>query len=349
MTPAGRLAGLQSKSPLLHVWSSEPLLIETPLELLREAVVTPTELFFVRNHGPIPAVAETHAYRVSVEGLIDQPLRLSLRDLQHSFPQAEIEATLVCAGNRRAELDAARPIPGETPWDAGAIGNGVWTGVRLCDVLAAAGIGIGARHVAFTGLDSSAEADEFGASIPLEKALEPDVLLAYAMNGEPLSPAHGFPLRIVVPGYIGARSVKWLSAISVQAEPSSNYFQAHGYRLHGAALAELSLNSVVCRTRLEERTARVEGFALAGGGRSVERVEVSVDRGENWVAATLAPSRGRWGWRFWHADTELEPGAPEVVVRAFDSAGNAQPADAAALWNAKGYANNAWHRAALTR
>ncbi|MBW3593376.1 MAG: molybdopterin-dependent oxidoreductase, partial [Actinobacteria bacterium] len=273
----------------LIVRSTEPLNAETPLALLGRADVTPTEQFFVRNHGAVPAV-DISAYRLEVGGAVERPLTLSLDDLRARHETVSVPATLACAGNRRAELDAFRTIPHEMAWDAGAIGHATWTGIRLRDVLLAAGIAPGARHVAFGGLDEAeveGERVEFGASIPLEKATAPEVLLAWAMNGEPLRPEHGFPLRVVVPGYIGARSVKWLAKVNVQDRPSSNYFQARGYRLFAAdanggardgeslELGEFSLTSVVCRL---EETARgglvAEGYALAGGMRTVERVDV---------------------------------------------------------------------------
>lgn len=342
------------KRPELVVWSSDPLLVETPLELLRESPLTPTELFYIRNHGPVPTLVRS-THRVRVVGLVRTPLELSVDDLVERFPTVTVEATLACAGNRRAELAAARPIPGETPWGAGAIGNARWTGVRLGDVLDAAGVPDGAAHVAFEGDDATAEAAEFGASVPLAKAFD-DVVLAHSMNGEPLLPEHGFPLRVVVPGYIGARSVKWLTSVVVQEQPSANHFQARGYRLlppwgangdRGLALGEFSLTSVVCSARVSGGTASLAGYALAGGGRTVERVEASLDGGRTWAGARLDAPRGPWSWRFWEIDLALAPGRNEVAVRAFDSAANTQPEDAATLWNAKGYMNNAWHRTVL--
>jgi len=339
----------------LVVWSAEPLLAETPVDLLRDSHVTPTDLFFVRNHGAVPAV-DADTYRLRVDGLVQTPLRLSLQELERSFPQATVTATLVCAGNRRAELAAARPVPGEVPWGAGAIGNAVWRGVRLRDVLTEAGIGEGAGHVAFDGHDRTPEAPRFGGSIPLARALGADILLASAMNGQPLTADHGFPLRVVVPGYIGARSVKWLASVVVQEQPSANFFQARGYRLlpswaaggdGGIALGELPVNSVLCRAHVSGRSARLEGYAFAGGGRTVERVELSLDDGATWTGAALEAQPPAASWRFWHAQLELRAGRNDVVVRAVDSAASTQPEDAGKLWNPKGYMNNAWHRTVL--
>lgn len=354
MTPAG-------KHPDVVVWSEEPLNAEAPLPLLGRFDVTPTELFYVRNHGRVPDV-DAAAYRLEVDGMVATPLAFTLDELRERFATVTVEATLACAGNRRAELAAVRPIGDEIPWGAGAIGNARWTGVRLRDVLRAVGVPPGARHVAFTGLDVAFVdgASRFGGSIPLAKALAADAVLAWAMNGEPLQPAHGFPLRAVVPGYIGARSIKWLATVTVQAEPSSNYFQARAYRLFppdsavasdrataGLELGELSVTSALCRLGNGGAAGSrlvAEGYALAGGERTVERVDVSLDGGRTWTVATLTGARTPGAWRLWRAELEVGSDDDEVLVRAWDSAANTQPDDAAHVWNPKGYMNNAWHR-----
>jgi sulfite oxidase len=259
------------------------------------------------------------------------------------------------------------PIPGQVPWGAGAIGNAVWGGFRLRDVLLAAGVELDKGHVAFTGLDQAeeeGELTEFGGSIPLEKALGAEVLLADEMNGETLPQVHGYPLRVVVPGYIGARSVKWLSTITVQPEPSTNYFQARTYRLfpahvrseasmqdHGAELGELPVNAVICSPLDGEtvrRKVRARGYALTGGARRIERVEVSLDRGNSFRPAQLGDGGAAGCWRLWEVELDVEPGPAELVVRAWDSAATTQPEDAAKIWNLKGYVANAWHRVRFT-
>jgi sulfite oxidase len=330
----------------LVVWTQEPLNAETPLDLLGRREVTPTELFFVRNHGPIPTV-DLDSYRLSLGGALGTPLRLSLGELRERYPGATVTATLACAGNRRSELERVAPIPDAIPWGAGAIGNAVWSGVRLRDLLLAAGVAPAARHVAFTGLDgvdADGRREAFGGSIPLARALEPDVLLAFEMNGEALPPEHGFPVRAVVPGYIGARSVKWLTSISVQPTPSESHFQTRDYALDGSPLGELPLNSAVCATG-QGPTVVAEGYAVAGGSRRVERVEVSADGGQTWLPAALRGEDRPGAWRLWRAELELRPGPVELAVRAWDSAGATQPESAATIWNPRGYMNNAWHRA----
>jgi sulfite oxidase len=363
--PRGRPPAV-SKDPSLVLWSEEPLNAETPAELLHRSVITPNELFFVRSHGSIPEV-DPAAYRLTVRGLVAEPLMLSLTELRQRFEHVTLDAALSCAGNRRSELAAIAPIPGQAPWGPGATGNASWGGIRLRDVLQAARLDTGAAHVAMTGLDRCTEEGEvipFGGSIPLTKALGPEVLLADEMNGKPLPPAHGFPLRVVVPGYIGARSIKWLSTITVQSQPSTNYFQARTYRLypsrvrsettpeHGFSLGETPVNSVICQPGqgavMAASRVLARGYAITGGTREIERVEVSPDRGETFITASLLGAGQAGAWRLWEAELELGPGPHELVVRAWDSAASTQPENAEGIWNLKGYINNSWHRVQFT-
>jgi DMSO/TMAO reductase YedYZ molybdopterin-dependent catalytic subunit/glyoxylase-like metal-dependent hydrolase (beta-lactamase superfamily II) len=344
---------LPGKDASLTVFTYDPPNAETPLELLGRTSVTPTELFFVRSHGTIPDV-DRSTYRLAIVGLVRDRLLLSLDELRR-FARVEVAAAIQCAGNRRDELAAVAPIPDELPWGAGAVGNGIWGGVRLRDVLEAASPTIAAGHVAFTGLDEVTRGDvsiKFGGSIPLAAALDSDVLLADELNGRPLPPVHGAPLRVVVPGTIGARSVKWLSTVRVQAAPSSNHFQADTYHLDGPsgggdagpgiALDELPVNAVTCDVR--DGVAR--GYALTGRRRRIERVEVSCDSGKSWVAARLLDDGPAGSWRLWEAPVSGLAGG-ELVVRAWDSSANTQPESPATRWNPKGYLNNAWHRVSL--
>ena len=221
------------KRPSLIVHEEEPFNAETELGALDEDPITATDAFYVRGHGPVPEL-DPGAWRLRVHGLVERELTLSLSTLREAFRARTVTATLQCAGNRRAGLMAIRDIPGEAPWGPGATGTATWTGVALADVIALAGPRAAAAHVGFDGADLCPEAkppQRFGGSIPLDKARRPEVLLAWAMNGEPLAPVHGAPLRVVVPGYIGARSVKWLERIEVRAEPWEGYFQHVVYRL----------------------------------------------------------------------------------------------------------------------
>ena len=192
------------------------------------------EAFYARNHGPVPDITP-HQWHLSVDGMVEKAAHPDLRPTDHGFTAHSVVATLACAGNRRAELLQVRPIPGKDPWAHGAISTAEWRGARLADVLDAAGVHHhGGVHVAFSAPDVAQEArpvQSYGSSIPLSKAMSPEVLLAWEMNGQPLPRIHGGPVRVVVPGYIGARSVKWVSAITVQPVPSENYFQALDYRI----------------------------------------------------------------------------------------------------------------------
>jgi sulfite oxidase len=349
--------GRYGKREDLIVHESEPFNAETGLAALAEGPVTATDAFYVRGHGAVPEI-DPAAWRLRVGGLVERELDLSLTTLREAFPQRDITATLQCAGNRRAGLSAIREIPGEAPWGAGATGTATWTGIALSDVLALAGPLDDALDVGFEGADLSAEvrpAERFGGSIPLDKACRPEVVLAWAMNGEPLAPVHGAPLRVVVPGYIGARSVKWLERIEVRSQPWQGYFQHVVYRLlaedetqapgAGMPLGLVALNSDVLSpadgATVPAGPVEVRGYAFAGGERHVERVDVSLDGSATWSRAELLEDLGPWAWRHWRIVVDLAPGDHEIVVRAWDSSAATQPEDEAALWNPKGYVNNA--------
>jgi sulfite oxidase len=341
----------------LIVHEREPFNAETSLAALAEGPVTPTDAFYVRDHGDVPEIDHTE-WRLEVRGLVERELDLSLATLREAFREREVTATLQCAGNRRAGLMAIRDIPGEAPWGPGATGTAAWSGVALADVLALAGPLDGAAHVGFEGADVSPEASPvqlFGGSIPLDKACRREVLLAWAMNGEPLPPIHGAPLRVVVPGYIGARSVKWLQRIEVGPRPWAGYFQHVVYRLlpedgtpgpgAGMPLGLVALNADVLSpadgATVAAGPVEVRGYAFAGGERHVARVDVSIDGATSWSQAELLDDLGPWAWRHWRAIVDLAPGEHEILVRAWDSSAATQPEDEAALWNPKGYVNNA--------
>ena len=348
--------------PDIIVQDQQPFNAESPLGMLRQSFVTSEEIFYIRNHGSIPEV-DPASYCLTVSGMVERPLDLSLEEIRNEFPEKTITATMQCAGNRRHGLMEAREIPGETPWGAGAIGNGRWTGVPLREVLMAAGVEEAARHIDFAGLDEIEDgwSPNFGGSIPLYKGMSPEVLLAYEMNGEALSLEHGSPLRVVVPGYLGARSIKWLSGITLQEAPSGNYFQAYEYKLfppyttehpddpsEGFALGETPLNAVICDPAdgalVRAGHVTLRGYAVVGGGRRIERVDLTSDGGQTWVGAELREGEDHaWAWRFWEATLELDSGEHRIAVRAVDSAADTQPESAASIWNFKGYANNSWH------
>jgi sulfite oxidase len=327
------------------VHSRDPLNVETPCAQL-VCALTPTDAFYIRNHGPVPSLDA--GARVRVGGLVEGELELSVADLRERFDERELAATLQCAGNRRAGLIAVRDVPGE-PWGPGATGNATWRGVALADVLAAAGLRDEAQHVELLGADPAEESGApFGGSIPRAKALAGEVLLAWEMNGAPLRPEHGAPLRAVVPGYIGARSVKWLTHVTALAEPSGNFFQAVAYRLGSVALGPVAVNAAVLvpgdGDAVPAGALEVAGYALAGGGCRIVRVEVSTDGGKSWRDAELHGEPGPWTWTCWRIELDARPGPLEIVARAWDSDEATQPQDPASVWNPKGYVNNSWAR-----
>lgn len=349
---------MQGKREDMLVHEREPYNAEPCRAALGRSPLTPVDTFYSRNHGPVPDL-DPETWRLTVDGLVGIELSLSLADLRTRFERHELVATLQCAGNRRTGLLAVRDIPGEAPWDGGATGTASWAGVRLGDVLAAAGVLEGAAHVELLAPDLAADAkpvQPFGGSVPLAKALAPEVLLAWEMNGEPLTPLHGAPVRVVVPGWIGARSVKWVERVHVRADPSENYFQATVYRLlpvdgraaagRGTSLGPVALNTEILHPEPGAEVAagavEVSGYAFAGDDRDVVRVDVSTDGGETWSQAHLGDDQGPWAWRMWRLTVGLPVGATRILARAWDSTGATQPSSPAHVWNPKGYVNNSW-------
>lgn len=359
------MGGLSKRGDMI-VHEERPYNAEPPRTALARRTLTPVDSFYCRNHGDIPG-GDPGTWRLVVDGLVQHRLEFTPQQLRREFPEHSLVATLQCAGNRRAGLAEVREIPGEDPWGPGATGTAEWTGVRLRDVLAAAGVLPQAEHVAFTAPDVSDLANppqRFGGSIDIAKASSDEVLLAWGMNGHPLPREHGAPLRAVVPGHIGARSVKWLERITARREPSRNFFQATSYRLlppeadpsragpgDGLALGPIALNSDVLEPAdgrsVPAGPVEVTGYALAGGDREVARVDVSADGGRSWQQAELLGQPTRWAWTHWRTTLQLPPGTHEVTARAWDTCAATQPEQPGPLWNPKGYVNNSWARIRL--
>ena len=322
--------------------------------------LTPAGLHYLLVHYDIPVVDEGD-WRLGVGGRVGRELSLSLAELR-ALPATTLAVTLECAGNGRARLS---PRPLSQPWLLEAVGNAEWTGVPLRRLLDEAGLEGEAVEVLFRGLDRGLEGgvvQQYERSLPLAEALRDEVLVAYAMNGEPLPPQHGFPLRLVVPGWYGMTSVKWLDRITVLDQPFEGYQQARGYRLRqtpddpGEPVSRMLPRSLMIppgipdfatRDRLlEVGPCSLRGRAWSGFG-PIERVDVSVDGGRSWSAARLAAQATEWSWVSWQFDWQLtEPGVHEVCCRAVDAAGNAQPLEAP--WNLGGYANNEVQRIPVT-
>jgi len=274
-----------------------------------------------------------------------------------------VTATLTCAGNRRSEFNSEGKVGG-VQWEAGAIGNAVWSGVALADVLKLVEVQADARHVWFEGLDEIKRSDgliPFGGSIPLEKAMingvMPGALLADQMNGEALSPDHGYPLRTVVPGYIGARSVKWLGKIVVSDRPSPNHYLATAYKIvHKTSPIDWAESGPIYRFPINGAIAdpgpdaevsagviRVSGYALPSGRDSaaVKAVLISADGGATWQQAELSGKASEFCWQLWNAQVKVTAGTDRLLLKAYDTSGNFMPQRVP--WNAKGYLQNSWY------
>lgn len=328
-----------------------------PDELVAQ-FLTPTRSLYIRSHGNVPHI-DAGSFRLSVGGMVGRPATFTLDELRDRFPAVSTLAAMTCAGNRRSEFaQSGHSAPG-VQWGIGAIGMADWQGVRLVDVLKACEVAGDARHVWFEGLDTitgHGDPFAFGASIPIEKALEDRVgegtLLAWGMNGDPLLPEHGYPLRTVVPGYIGARSVKWLANIVVSDRPSPNYFVQDVYKVvldeapestaNAEPIMEYALNSAVADVRRVGTNLRLTGYALPQGsiGNAVERVEVRAGGSRSWTPATITTPTIPNAWALWNA-TLPAAGVERVTVRAADRAGNAQPESQP--FNIKGYQFNSYH------
>jgi len=328
-----------------------------PLEALRWPV-TPVGLHYLLIHFDIPAVDEA-TWRLAVGGRVGRELSLSLAELRER-PAVTRAVTMECAGNGRARLE---PHIVSQPWLLEAVGTAEWTGVPVRDLLEEAGVADGAVEVLFTGLDRGVDGgieQAYQRSLPLEEASD-GPLLAYAVNGGPLPPQHGFPLRLVVPGWYGMTSVKWLSRIDLLTEPFAGYQQAGAYRFRSepddpgtpvtrmlprALMVPPGIPDFLSRARrLAPGPCRLEGRAWSGWGQ-IAGVDVSVDGGATWAAAELdaAPAAGAWcGWSLgWDAPA----GEHELCCRARDDAGNEQPVQAD--WNVGGYANTSVQRVPVT-
>jgi sulfane dehydrogenase subunit SoxC len=320
-----------------------------PPEALRYDI-TPPGLHYLLIHYDIPAV-DPETFRLEIGGAVERPTTLTLDALKEREHAAE-PITFECAGNGRALLE---PRPVSQPWLTEAVGTAEWGGTPLAPLLAEAGPSPSAVEVLFSALDRGVEGDvpqAYERALPIAEVK--DALLVYEMNGAPLLPQHGFPLRLVVPGWYGMQNVKWLTRITVLEEPFTGYQNAVSYRLYsadgepGEPVTRMLPRSLMVppgmpefltrERRLEPGPVTLRGRAWSGQG-AIEQVEVSTDGGATFNAAALDPPLGPYAWRGWSFDWEAAPGEYELCSRATDSAGNTQPLEPP--WNLKGFANNA--------
>ena len=325
-----------------------------PLEGLRYPI-TPTGMHYLLVHFDIPEV-DAATWLLKLGGLVSKSFSLTLDDIKQR-PVRTITVTMECAGNGRALLS---PRCISQPWHVEAIGTAEWTGTPLRGVLEEAGLSDQAVEIVFTGLDRGVQGDEvhyYQRSLIIQDAVAEDVLLVYAMNGEPLQPQHGYPLRLIVPGWYGMTSVKWLNSIEAVAEPFQGHQVAQAYRYSkdaddpGEPVNLINVRALMIPPGIPDfltRTRLVEAGRVALSGRAwagrlwVSRVEVSVDGGETWSDAKLGEQVSEYAWRGWSYEWDARPGEHTLCVRATDSEGKVQPVDQP--WTYQGMGNNMVHR-----
>lgn len=362
-------------SPLLStIQARQPFNAEPPVAELVEFNVTPEQLVYARNHGPVRDFDE-QSYQLTLRLQDGRRFNWSLESLKTTFEKFEIVAVLQCAGNRRTEMavSTGKKVNG-VPWDDAVLANCSWAGLRVKDLLESVGISSDdGLHVQFASYATLCEDDDYyGASIPLAKAMntEDEVMIAWEMNGAPLSAAHGGPLRVVVPGYLGARWVKWVDTVAVASLETQNFYMQRDYKLlppeidtkaqatdvwaKYPAMTMLPLNSVVATViPISDSLLFVKGYAVpafsdpyveGGASNNIARVEVSLDDGKRWHSTRIVYQEGKWSWTVWECELELcsQQGSVEVCCRAIDANGNVQPKEVA--WNLRGVAWNSWGR-----
>lgn len=344
------------KRPLLRLTTRPPQL-ETPFEVFGESLLTPNDAFFVRYHlGGSPPVPDARTWRLGVTGAVQRPLELSLADLKRDFRSLDHVAVLQCSGNGRG---FSEPRVGGGQIGNGMMGNARWTGVPLKAVLERAGVRPGAVQIAFNGADAppSPGVADFIKTLELDHAMDGEVMLAFAMNGEDLPVLNGYPLRLVVPGWYGTYWIKHLTGIEVLDKPIAPYWMQTAYRIPAADCACVvpgaAAGTTVPINRLNVRsfiTSLADGASVKAGrrltlrgiafdgGAGVASVEVSTDGGKSWSPATLGPDQGRYAFRPWSASVVLPKGEHALQVRAVNARGAGQPTEA--RWNPSGYMRN---------
>lgn len=359
MAQAGAIDGKDG----LTLLNDRPLNAETPAHLLDDAI-TPTNRHFIRNNGVEPAEVDAGAWRLTIDGLVDTPLELSIADLRERFEVVTMALVIECGGNGRAYFD---PPASGNQWTVGAVACSEWTGVRLKDVLEAAGVQDGVVYTAHYGADAHLSGDPskmpISRGVPIAKALTDNVLIAFEQNGAPLHIHNGAPLRLVVPGWPGSCSQKWLTRIELRdVVHDGEKMTGTSYRVPAYPVApgqevpeedfviieRMPVKSLVTHPADGAETGlsfEVRGHAWSGD-RLVRRVDVSTDFGTTWQEAQLSEPANPGAWQQWRAEVTLpQAGYYEVWARATDEAGEMQPF--AIDWNPKGYLNNTMHKVAV--
>ena len=350
-TPAGTDGIPNAKRRMLQL-NGYAIDAETPLDALT-TYLTPNDLFFVRHHWN-PMYPGVRTWKLAVDGEVETPLALTLADLKR-LPRTTVTCILQCAGNGRGLF---RPTVPGVQWKYGAVGNARWAGVRVADILEKAGVKATGKHLHTFGSDKPPEnVPPFSRSIEMEKALS-DCILAYEMNGEPLSQLHGAPARLVVPGWAGDHWMKWATRLSPQPEPQKGFYMDTAYRFPRSPgepgvvfkpeemepVKELAVKSNIVDAPAAAKVGKgieLRGFAFSGAP-DISKVELTDDDGSTWFEARLAAEHDPWAWRLWSLRyVPKAPGTLRLAARATDSKGSIQPKEA--VWNQSGYLHNAWH------
>ncbi|HTJ25842.1 MAG TPA: sulfite oxidase [Candidatus Limnocylindria bacterium] len=358
------LSARAASAPLMDVIVERPYDWGTPLAELDglDGLYTSNRAFFIRSHmGPPPSI-DRAAWRLTIDGMVERPLQLSLDDLR-KMEHVDVPAVLQCSGNGRFFYGTAFPTashPAGAQWQYGGVGHARWTGVRMRDLLHRAGVKSGARYSNNYGLDNPLlpTTPKFIRGLELEKLLDPGSILAYEMNGEPLPYYHGFPVRLIVPGWAGDHWVKWITHMTIADAITTDFWTSAGYRYPNKLgtpgkgvkptdehpVTTLNVKSLIlspldgARPRAGTATV-VRGVAWSGDGAVVRRVEVSVDGGRSWRDADLGESPGRFGWRTFSHRWTPQAGTATIMARATDDRGAVQPR--VSPWNPGGYLWNA--------
>jgi sulfite dehydrogenase len=350
------LVAYPGKRPLVRLTTRPPQL-ETPFSVFDEGIFTPNDAFFVRYHlADIPLKIDADSFRLTIQGKVDNPLSLSLEELRNGFEPVELAAVNQCAGNSRGFFEP-RVAGGQLA--NGAMGNAQWKGVSLKALLTKAGVQAGAVQVSFQGLDRPVlpETPAFIKALDLDHALDGEVMVAYAMNGEDLPWLNGFPIRLVVPGCYGTYWVKHLSEVTVLDAPLDNFWMKTAYRIPNnlcactepgkapsstVPIGRFNVRSFLTNIADGATIAANSNVSLRGiafdGGYGVSDVVVSADDGKTWTEAALGENLGKYSFREWKANVALAPGKHRLMVRAANRAGQSQPLEP--LWNPSGYMRN---------
>jgi len=352
----------------LNFHSTYPCNAETPVKNIMNNWITPNDLWYIRNHHPVPEI-EGNTYSIKITGLNINEKELKLKDIKKLFTKNEIISTIQCGGNRRNELNNFDKTSG-TNWSYGAISTAKWGGVWLRDILEYCNLDTDLNkneinHVQFESIDS------VKVSIPIEKVLNPygDVMLAYEMNEKELPRDHGYPLRLIVPGHVGIRNLKWIKKITISTDEVDGAWQSGmSYRplpsyikdvrnvdiSNYASIQEIPVQSLIIEpinnSVINKDYLEVKGFALSGGGRGIIRVDVSIDGGKTWIEAKLEEGSEQklnkaWAWSFWKVKFDnIKDNNFDILCKATDASYNTQPKDYEDIWNIRGLNNNAWHR-----